>query len=302
MKAGERLRCTCGESFDVLARAVRSPRVFRCGQCGAALPAEGRACAYCSAEITLEERGLSGVCPGCSARLSANARFCMECGIAIRPQRLTALKEGVACPRCRGTLRVREVGGASAIECASCAGLWISAAEFASFCERAEKQDLATNLERDASGATKPASSVVSGAVRGDSTARVPREGYIPCIACGELMQRRNFGGGSGIVIDQCKDHGVWLDHRELERALEFVRRGGLLRMREKEIARLAREAERRRESSGAPASPPPELGPWDQDGSPWSRRRGGFDATGELDLFTGLAWLAHSLARALRR
>lgn len=274
LPADARLRCTCGASFDVPAAPVRAPRVFRCDQCGAALPAEGRTCAYCSAEITLEERGLSGVCPGCSARLALNARFCMECGLAIQPQRLTALREGVACPRCRAALRVRELGPQSAIECSSCAGLWLAPAFFEELCRRAEQEGLvAAALEgRPGTGATgaAPAS-------------------YIPCITCGELMLRKNFGECSGVVIDVCKHHGVWLDHRELARILAFVQQGGLLRAREREVARLQRAAERRAQNALPPAVP---------GAFPGGPRDAWED---QDDLLDGLAWLGRSVARWLR-
>lgn len=49
---------------------------------------------------------------------------------------------------------------------------------------------------------------------------------YIPCLTCGELMQRRQYthsGRSSGTIIDLCRGHGVWLDHEEIERILEFV-------------------------------------------------------------------------------
>ncbi|MBK7877447.1 MAG: zinc ribbon domain-containing protein [Planctomycetes bacterium] len=270
-----RLRCTCGETFVAAVTAARSPHVFRCDQCGAALPAEGRQCSYCSSEITLEERGLSGVCPQCSARLTANARFCMECGIAIQVQRLTALKEGVACPRCRGALRVRELGTRSAIECGSCAGLWLAPAIFEDLCRHAEE-----------AGVVESALGGLPGATAANSASSLA---YIPCLACGELMLRKNFGESSGVVIDLCKHHGVWLDHREIDRILAFVRKGGLVRARQREVARLDRAAERRRASDAPPVLGAPERG---LGGDPWER---------EHDLLDALTWLGSAALRWLR-
>lgn len=281
---GERLRCACGEVFQPERRAAHSPRVFRCSHCGAALPSEGRQCNYCAAEITLEERGLSGVCPGCSSRLLRDARFCMECGLSIQPQSVTALREGVTCPRCRGTLRVRELAQSSAIECASCAGLWITPEVFEALCERAEKEDLAA--------------CALSGTVGAQPVGAARREGYIPCVTCGEPMLRKNFGSSSGVLIDACKKHGVWFDHRELERVLAFVRSGGLLRAREREIARLEHEAARAQSQlTGA-------HGPTLFEGG--GGARGGPDLfggeTGELDLLDVLAWLGKSFGSRSRR
>jgi Zn-finger nucleic acid-binding protein len=273
LAAGTPLRCTCGREFRVPAHAVRSPRVLRCGNCGAVLPAEGRQCSYCAAEITLEERGLSGVCPGCSARLLADARFCMECGLAIQPQRLSALRAGAVCPRCRGTLRVRDIARASAIECTSCAGLWVSATQLEQLCARAEREDLAQ---------------CALGSDAGARPVQARSEGYIPCLSCGELMLRKNFGGSSGVIVDTCKRHGVWLDHRELERVLVFVRQGGLLRAREREIERLERLNDARGPALPAPGGPSIDLGPLPPDS--WSL---------EHDLWNGLSWIAGKLLRS---
>lgn len=59
-------------------------------------------------------------------------------------------------------------------------------------------------------------------------------------------MNRRNFGGVSGVIIDLCKDHGVWLDNQELNRIVQFIESGGMDRAREVE-ARDREHAERMR-------------------------------------------------------
>ena len=62
---------------------------------------------------------------------------------------------------------------------------------------------------------------------------------YIPCPECGKLMNRRNFAGCSGIIVDGCKDHGTWFDREELKHTVEFIRTGGLKKSREQEKSRL---------------------------------------------------------------
>jgi Zn-finger nucleic acid-binding protein len=41
-------------------------------------------------------------------------------------------------------------------------------------------------------------------------------------------MQRKNYEKRSGIVIDFCYKHGIWLDGGELIRIFEWVKAGGL--------------------------------------------------------------------------
>jgi Zn-finger nucleic acid-binding protein len=55
---------------------------------------------------------------------------------------------------------------------------------------------------------------------------------YRPCPLCGELMNRRNFGGRSGVVLDVCTRHGTWCESGELPAVLAFVASGGLERVR----------------------------------------------------------------------
>lgn len=58
---------------------------------------------------------------------------------------------------------------------------------------------------------------------------------YLPCLVGEDLMVRRNFGGASGVIIDVCRNHGIWLDHSELEKVLGFIKKGGMSRSRERD-------------------------------------------------------------------
>jgi Zn-finger nucleic acid-binding protein len=40
-------------------------------------------------------------------------------------------------------------------------------------------------------------------------------------------MQRRNFRKKSGVIIDSCPSHGIWLDADELEQIAGFILSGG---------------------------------------------------------------------------
>ena len=91
-------------------------------------------------------------------------------------------------------------------------------------------------------------------------------------------MVRKNFGGSSGVIIDVCRGHGIWLDHRELERILDFVHRGGLMRAREREVAELESRAARARENAL------PALG--DSDAETFTPRRA------EFGVIDALRWL----------
>jgi Zn-finger nucleic acid-binding protein len=60
-------------------------------------------------------------------------------------------------------------------------------------------------------------------------------------------MNRMNFAGCSGVVIDWCKAHGTWLDHTELPQIIAFIRDGGLRTARDREKEMLKGESRRLR-------------------------------------------------------
>jgi Zn-finger nucleic acid-binding protein len=49
---------------------------------------------------------------------------------------------------------------------------------------------------------------------------------YRHCPECEAYMARRNYRKKSGIIIDTCAEHGVWLDADELEEIAGFILSG----------------------------------------------------------------------------
>ena len=64
---------------------------------------------------------------------------------------------------------------------------------------------------------------------------------YRPCPMCSELMSHLNFGGRSGVIIDRCGTHGVWLEGSQLRRLTEWWRAGGKLIYQQNEEERVKR-------------------------------------------------------------
>lgn len=156
----------------------------------------------------------------------------MECGLATAPQVLSTVAEGKSCPRCAGRLRSRNVDALHLIECAQCAGLWLAPGVLEAICDESERKSLVQQFLAQLGN-------------EAEEVSPLPGPMYLACALCDERMHRRNFGGTSGVVIDTCKDHGLWLDHGELTRILAYVRRGGLEEARERATARRTRELAR---------------------------------------------------------
>ena len=199
--------------------------VYRCPSCGAPADPKAAGCEFCRAALHPVR------CPWCFAWTDAAATGCPRCGAAAKPLQ----KEGrpLHCPTCRTLdLFTRGLGGAFLSGCGTCGGVWADADSFKKLCE-----------DRSTQAAYMGQGSALSAPKSED-----PSEGgihYRPCAICGELMNRFNFAGCSGVVLDMCKPHGVWFDADELRRIVVFIRGGGLDVARQKEQHAL--ELERKR-------------------------------------------------------
>jgi Zn-finger nucleic acid-binding protein len=85
-------------------------------------------------------------------------------------------------------------------------------------------------------------------------------------------MNRINFAHASGVILDICKQHGLWLDRGELQAVLAFVGSGGLTVARSR-AAEMEKEEERRSEVTRAEVARLPILGGYDSDARSWDRR-----------------------------
>ena len=96
-------------------------------------------------------------------------------------------------------------------------------------------QDLETGVRPDLQTGSADQVGLLTGEFKGRA--------YIPCPHCSKLMTPQNYAKYSGVIVDLCKDHGIWFDAGELNRILDFVSRGGLVKARKKEAERAKDEA-----------------------------------------------------------
>jgi len=50
---------------------------------------------------------------------------------------------------------------------------------------------------------------------------------YRDCPVCDEMMTRVNYGKASGIIVEQCTRHGIWLEQRTFAELTDWISRGG---------------------------------------------------------------------------
>ena len=204
-------------------------QVVRCSACGAARTENAERCPYCQAEFTLHERDLDTVCPRCFALVSDQARFCHHCGAGLVPELDAGAPTRLLCPACGDGHRLvsRRLGveQVTVLECGRCAGFWMGHEAFRQLVEKAQREALPAGTIVETPQQISAKAGVPSDRVAPERTKRPVV--YRPCAVCGELMNRINYGHESGVIIDVCREHGIWFDADELARILAWLRAGG---------------------------------------------------------------------------
>ena len=216
---------------------------LRCPSCGAPSRTGAARCEYCQARLATIS------CPACFALLLEGSAYCPHCGAGqSRSQPVEARR--ARCPACRGAMQWITIGDLDLLECEACDGTWIEATAFERLC--ASHESRAAILH----GSPAPTAAVGAQPTR-----------YRPCMRCGKMMNRMNFGRRSGTVVDVCRGHGTFLDRGELHQVVRFIHDGGLDRARQAEIEEL-RDEQRRLQSlqlQSGHGSPPAGSFAWDE-------------------------------------
>jgi Zn-finger nucleic acid-binding protein len=203
-----------------------SVEALNCPNCGGGVSSDRTLCEFC--KTRLKTVG----CPKCLGLMFIGTKFCGRCGAMAAPIDASLSDESGDCPRCRKQLETLRVAESLFHGCKSCDGLWVGVETFENICADREKQ------------------SAVPGflAMRKSQLNVLTKVSYVPCPDCGELMNRNNFARASGVIVDICKKHGVWFDFDELPSIIEFIHKGGLEKMRERERAEIRDERDKLRE------------------------------------------------------
>lgn len=183
-------------------------RVYVCPVCGAFAREGDRTCRHCQTALATLR------CGQCFELSFPDDLHCRGCGheLGLSPAPGKSL---LGCPDCKVTLSAFLAGegeGGELLACERCGGQMVSHQLLRALLEQREALGRAVP-----SPAATPRGNPLSDRVR-----------YRPCPSCAQLMNRKNFGGSSGIVVDVCSVHGTFFDAGELPRVLDFVRRGGL--------------------------------------------------------------------------
>ena len=162
-----------------------------CSTCSAPLPANTNRCIYCGTRNDVDLHALQSH----SVQQTESERICPECNIALQTIDL----------KIDGTLQIEH--------CEQCFGLFFDPGEIENLLENSVSNVYDVNLKH------------LLNINRDRYQSRKIK--YVPCPVCQVLMNRVNFGRRSGVVIDHCQKHGVWLDSGELTHLMEWKKAGG---------------------------------------------------------------------------
>ena len=183
-----------------------------CASCGGIIPANSDECKYCHTRYDRDLRNLQAY-------------------TQVRPE------SGRPCPRCAHEMKGfdLEIGSKFFVErCLQCLGVLFDPLE------------LQTLLSWLADNVHEVHSSRISELLL-SSEKPWEKVNYLKCPTCTSHMQRKNYGGRSGVIVDVCVQHATWVDGGELGRLIKWVQLGGAKKdcPLDKERERLKRETEK---------------------------------------------------------
>lgn len=144
-------------------------------------------------------------CPKCQHRFNQTLSYCPYCGTENETKETDKIQQAI-CPRCQTPLEITNLRDNELDICPECHGMWLDTQEFKFL-----------TSERDIySDQTVPKSYQKKAVAR-------EKVRYLPCPRCKSLMKKQNFKKISGVIIDMCRLHGVWLDAGELEQIRSFI-------------------------------------------------------------------------------
>jgi Zn-finger nucleic acid-binding protein len=128
----------------------------------------------------------------------------------MNPYRDSAPPQGDLCPRCELGLTPRQVADVTIDECQRCGGVFVPGGLIPRFLDGL---DLGGEVM-----ATFP-----PGTPANDERGPL----YVKCPKCSARMHRRLFAKRAKVILDICRQHGMWFDAHELRAIAVFGSRGG---------------------------------------------------------------------------
>ncbi len=117
------------------------------------------------------------------------------------------------CPRCGLSVQTRAYEGESVYFCGICWGFWL---------KRSQLDDIVGKIRYGFSKDEKRAV-LTTMAETGDADRQGSEEAAITCPECSKPLEKKRYDESCPVVIDECDDHGIWLDTGEIKDLQVFL-------------------------------------------------------------------------------
>jgi len=120
----------------------------------------------------------------------------------------------IKCPKCEINMNIIEQDGVETDECPGCGGIWVDCGEEKEVLRMSPSVFTVEDV-RNFKKVYKP-------------HGKIDEVKYYKCPRCGDHMWRKNYMSYSGIIVDKCQKCGIFFDKGELEKAMDFIKKGGV--------------------------------------------------------------------------
>ena len=172
-------------------------------------------------------------CPYCNKLTANEAKLCVHCGKDVQNSFSRETNKSIKCPICHVPTSIITLANIDLDFCFECSGIWFDKREMKQFQKNIAQENISDNI-----------SSVLNEIV--SEKAKHQRGIYINCPICNELMIHKNYHELSGIILDQCLDHGTWAEKQDLVKIFDLISTGDIEQLKEKASKRRYQNLEKK--------------------------------------------------------
>ena len=172
-------------------------------------------------------------CPYCHKDTSKESKLCVHCGKNVYNifSQTKHVIQPKSCPVCHIQTSIITLADIELDFCNRCSGIWFDKKEINQFEKNLTEKDIINKVI-----------SILDKLSPQENGKLLKRGAYIKCPICNEFMIHKNYHEISGVILDQCMEHGIWAEKDDIAKILNFILSGDLNELIEKSLDRQQEE------------------------------------------------------------